>query len=83
MTYKKPSQGNISRRFKAVAGRTIRPVASLLLAGLLAAPLAAAGQILKVGDRAPDFTLNALDQEQVSLADFKGRVVFINFFGYD
>jgi peroxiredoxin len=32
-----------------------------------------------VGDPAPDFTLKTLDGEKVSLSDFKGRPVLINF----
>ena len=34
---------------------------------------------VNVGDRAPDFTLTDLDGNQVSLSDFRGKVVFINF----
>ncbi len=36
-----------------------------------------------VGDLAPDFTLENLDGEQTSLSDFRGKVVLIDFFGYD
>jgi cytochrome oxidase Cu insertion factor (SCO1/SenC/PrrC family) len=32
-----------------------------------------------VGDAAPGFTLSDLDGNQVSLSDFKGKTVFINF----
>ena len=35
------------------------------------------------GDQAPDFTLDQLDGEPLSLSDFDGTVVFINFFGYN
>lgn len=31
------------------------------------------------GEAAPDFELRALDQNRVSLSDFRGRVVFLNF----
>ncbi len=34
---------------------------------------------VNVGDRAPDFTLTDLDGNQLSLSDFRGKVVFINF----
>lgn len=34
---------------------------------------------LKVGEKAPDFTLQTLDGEEVSLADYKGKKVMINF----
>jgi len=33
----------------------------------------------KVGNTAPDFTLSDLDGNQVSLSDFRGKAVFINF----
>jgi cytochrome c biogenesis protein CcmG/thiol:disulfide interchange protein DsbE len=33
----------------------------------------------KVGNRAPDFTLPTLDDKQVSLQDFQGKLVMINF----
>ena len=33
----------------------------------------------KVGDRAPDFTLKSLDGETVSLSDYAGRPVVLNF----
>jgi len=34
---------------------------------------------LSVGDRAPDFTAEALDGQTVSLSDFRGRPVLLNF----
>jgi cytochrome oxidase Cu insertion factor (SCO1/SenC/PrrC family) len=34
---------------------------------------------IKVGNTAPDFTLYDLDGNQVSLSDFRGEAVFINF----
>ena len=33
----------------------------------------------KVGNTAPDFTLSDLDGNQVSLSDFRGKAVFLNF----
>jgi peroxiredoxin len=36
-----------------------------------------------VGDLAPDFTLEQLDGTIRSLSDFRGKVIFINFFGYN
>jgi len=39
--------------------------------GLEAAP--------EIGHPAPDFTLNDLDGNEVSLSDFRGKVVFLNF----
>ncbi|UCE17146.1 MAG: redoxin domain-containing protein [Gemmatimonadota bacterium] len=35
-----------------------------------------------VGDQAPEFTLTDLDGNTVSLSDFTGQVVFLNFLGY-
>ena len=40
------------------------------------------GQVPEVGDLAPDFTLQQLDGDSVSLNDFRGKVVLINFFGF-
>lgn len=37
------------------------------------------GQGLSVGDPAPDFQLNSLDGQTVSLSDFKGSPVLLNF----
>ncbi|WP_055108281.1 peroxiredoxin family protein [Paenibacillus ihumii] len=34
---------------------------------------------LKVGNRAPDFTLQNLDGEEVQLSDYRGRTVMLNF----
>ncbi len=35
-----------------------------------------------VGDEAPDFTLNALDGSTVNLEDYRGKIVYIFWFGY-
>ena len=40
------------------------------------------GQVPEVGDLAPDFTLQQLEGDSVSLNDFSGKVVLINFFGF-
>ena len=37
------------------------------------------GTSLKVGDVAPDFTLPAQDGKKISLSDYKGKVIIINF----
>lgn len=34
---------------------------------------------LKVGDLAPDFTVGALDGKEITLADFRGRTVLLDF----
>jgi peroxiredoxin len=36
-----------------------------------------------VGDVAPDFTLVTTEGDTLSLSDFRGKVVLLNFFGYD
>ena len=45
----------------------------LLVAALLFSPVAAAAQELKVGDLAPDFTLNDHNNNPVKLSDFRGQ----------
>ncbi len=57
----------------------------LIAAAALAAPILVAYGVLaagffKVGERAPDFTLNALTGETVSLASQKGKVVVLGLF---
>ncbi len=37
---------------------------------------------LSIGDQAPEFTLNNIDNDPVSLNDFTGKAVLIIFFGY-
>jgi cytochrome oxidase Cu insertion factor (SCO1/SenC/PrrC family) len=39
----------------------------------------ASGPGNKVGNSAPEFTLTDLDGNQVSLSDFQGKAVFLNF----
>jgi peroxiredoxin Q/BCP len=36
--------------------------------------------MLKIGDKAPEFTLSSDDGEEVSLGDFKGKRLLIFFF---
>jgi peroxiredoxin len=49
-------------------------IASLgLLVAVLALPLSLMGSTLKVGDRAPDFTLRDQNGKDVSLASFLGK----------
>ncbi len=43
------------------------------------APSAEVAEGLYVGDRAPNFTARTLDGQTVSLSDFRGRVVLLNF----
>ena len=42
-------------------------------------PLASAGGDASIGQPAPDFTLEDLDGNSVNLADFKGKLVILNF----
>ena len=49
----------------------------LLILILLLIPVTAFS--LSIGETAPDFTLKDLEGKDVSLKDFKGKVVFINF----
>jgi thioredoxin-dependent peroxiredoxin len=62
--------------------------AGLILAGSLATPAAVAAQTraaagvedLKVGDRAPDFTLPGTDGKTYSLSQLKGRTLVLAWF---
>ena len=51
---------------------------SALLASSSAAPA-----LVQTGEVAPDFSLTQLDGGQVSLSDFRGKVVLINLFGFN
>jgi len=55
-------------------------IAALLLGPAWVRPAAA---LVQVGEEAPDFTLEALGGGQVSLSEFRGKVVLINLFGYN
>ncbi|MCC7293806.1 MAG: redoxin domain-containing protein [Phycisphaerales bacterium] len=48
----------------------------LLLTGGCTAPA------IRVGDRAPDFQLTALDGKTVKLSDFRGQPVLLSFWAY-
>ncbi len=52
---------------------TSRLAASLGLAALLTQTVASAAEELKVGDKAPNFSLKATDGKTYNLADFKGK----------
>lgn len=47
--------------------------------GIPETPAKPATQDIEVGQLAPDFTLKNLQGEEVSLSDFKGKIVMINF----
>ena len=42
-------------------------------------PLETSGQPLRIGDAAPDFAVKTLDGKDLRLADFKGKVVLLDF----
>ncbi len=37
----------------------------------------------RIGELAADFTLQSLSGDEVSLSDFRGRVLLLNFFGFN
>ncbi|MGD9900651.1 MAG: redoxin domain-containing protein [Calditrichaceae bacterium] len=41
------------------------------------------GLMAGVGDPAPDFTLNRLDGGTFTLSDYKGKVIYLFFVGYN
>ncbi len=45
--------------------------------------LLSAGLTAGVGDPAPDFTLNRLDGGTFKLSDYKGKVIYLFFVGYN
>lgn len=59
----------------------IRLVAILIAAGALLS-ISACSNIgaIEIGREAPDFSLTAINGDQVSLSSFKGKVVMLNFF---
>ena len=60
--------------------RLVGPLLILAIAVVACSgPGAGASQGINVGNRAPDFTLEALDGTRVSLQDHRGKVILINF----
>ena len=53
--------------------------AKATLAALLFALSLAPAHVVDVGDSAPDFSATTLDGKEISLSDFKGQVLLINF----
>ncbi len=60
--------------------RTIIQLVRLLVAALVCAPASAVAQELKVGDMAPDFTLQASDGQTYTLSKLRGRTVILAWF---
>ncbi|MGH2489213.1 MAG: redoxin domain-containing protein, partial [Candidatus Limnocylindria bacterium] len=54
-------------------------VLAVALVGLWAGAAGLLSPALRVGDRAPDFSLADLNGEPVRLADYAGRPVIVNF----
>ena len=52
---------------------------------LLASTLGGAGMVtaMEVGEKAPDFTLPSTTGKDISLSQFRGKNVFIEFYGAD
>ncbi len=66
---------DMSQRMRALL--VIMP--ALLALGSLAISCTGDSSTATIGDKAPDFTLPNLDSESISLSDFSGKPVFINF----
>lgn len=60
--------------------RQLHLLSTLLVGGLLVATGAAA---LEIGEQAPDFTLPSTTGDTISLRQFRGRPVLIEFYGSD
>ena len=55
-------------------------VTAMALAGIVLLATSAAGQELKIGDVAPDFTLQASDGHTYTLSQLKGKTVVLAWF---
>ena len=62
--------------------KAIRGVFWPSLIALLLSVQGTMGQVPKAGELAPDFTLRQLGGDYISLSDFRGKVILINFFGF-
>lgn len=60
---------------------TMKKIIAFIIILLIAViPVSALGARPSAGDKAPDFSLKTLDGKQISLSDFKGKVVLIGMF---
>ena len=59
--------------------RIVRIMPVILAVGMLAAAAQAKG-FFKVGDPAPNFTLQTIDGQTINLAQYKGKVVVLGLF---
>ncbi len=57
--------------------------ASMAVAGVLAVGYPASSEALEVGQKAPDFSLPSTTGEKISLSQFRGQPVLIEFYGAD
>ena len=53
-----------------------------VLISLLLFPFGLLAQGVSVGDQAPDFDLDKFGGGKITLSEFRGKVVFLNFMGY-
>ena len=54
--------------------------ALIIILLIMAIPVSALGGMPSAGDKAPDFSLKSMDGKQISLSDFKGKVLLIGLF---
>ncbi len=60
-------------------GRIVSLALGIIIIGMLLLSSCGPEAAPEIGHPAPDFTLNDLDGNEVSLSDFRGKVVFLNF----
>ena len=59
----------------------MKNITALIIILLIAViPVSALGAMPSAGDKAPDFSLKSIDGRQISLSDFKGKVLLIGMF---
>ena len=58
-------------------------ITSIIILSFFALQTVSYAQQISIGEQAPEFTLNTIDNIPVSLNDFTGKAVLIIFFGYN